>query len=675
MRSSEAIREEFYRITKQMVNRAFSKKYIKKYEFTDEQLNEILEIDEFLQRVSKDNSDEMLKTMGKNYNRYFVVMIKMSMEYKGETYDICYHKNYNADEAFGEDAKTQYLAAKAIYLMNECRHAEVFFCVNLLRARYREDFGFSLVERIKKNCALSSSIYLDLDLPEYLVNLDDESLLSAFDEQFEELLRCLPMDIVRSGSGLHLYLEIESLSMEKEAQREQWIYLMKELGILLSSWGADYRCMDIVRVLRPINVMNRKKKYGNGKKVKWLRKSDRRLSLEDVKKEIAFLKQGGSEGIFKQVLYEIENYSDEELPQFIAIDFEDDFFVGEVEEYVVPTVFVDEYRVVIKKEQEEEQKQKEKQTAKRTVLTNNRENKTSTIHNVNDYYEGIKEAYSDLPQMYWQNRDIIFFLNNRSNVEGVRNSIILLFANNLYFAEKIRDEEIIIEKMLWLNEHYFKPKEDEQIIKKQTKRCFKIISQNKYAVHIRNSTILRLLPFTPEELWETQGNYFEPGTEDFIKKRRKKKNEAHRRKVGVFACEIREENRKKLKEALLENPDLVYREVQDLGVSEKSYYAIKKQVKEELGLVKDYLTPILNNPQISFKEYRQFFPNCERRTYKKYRKIVFDELGIEDTPIDYLKPIRENPDITYKEYKEFFPRCEIRTFKKRLAKVWGNDKN
>lgn len=655
-----------------MVSRIFSKRYIKKQIFTEEELEEIRQTDEFLQRVSKDNTDTMLKEL-EPYNRYFVIMIKMSMEYKGEVYETCYHKNFNAEESFGEDAKIPFLAAKAIYLMNKCRHAEIFFCVNLLRARYREDFGFSLVERQKKNAAVSSSLYVDLDLPEELVSLDDEHLLAAFESRFEELNLCLSPDIVRSGSGLHIYIEIDSVSLEEEEMRERWSYLVREIGILLSSWGADYRCMDVVRVLRPVGVMNRKKKYGTGKKVCWLKKSEKRMSIDEVEQEVNFLKKGGSENFFREVLLDMDYDADDATALFYGIDFVDDIFVDDEGKYIVPQVFADEYRNIIRHENEEKEKGKKEGTKKTTAIKCPSEashEKTQKHDHINDSYVGIRTPYEALPQMYWQNRDIIFFLNNRSNVEGVRNSIILLFANNLYFGEKIQDEEIIIEKMLWLNEHYFKPKEDEQIIKKQTQRCFKIIAQNKYPVHIRNSTILRLLPFKEEELWETQGNYFEPGTEDFIKKRRKKKNEAHRRKVGVFACEIRDENRQKLKQLLTKNPQLVYKDVKELlDVSDKMYFAVKKQVKEELGLVKDYLTPIRNNPQISFKEYKQFFPNCERRTYKKYRKIVFDELGIEDTPIDYLKPIKENPNITYKEYKEFFPKCEIRTFKKRKSLV------
>ena len=302
MRTGNEIKEAFYHMSEGMVKRCFEKRRIKRADFTKEDMEAIKKMDAFLQRVSGVHGEEEDFT---SYKKYFCIMVKMSMEYKGVTYERCYHRYFESGEAFGETGKIPCLAAKAIYLMNQCKHAEVFYCVNLLRARYKSEYGFFGVDRVKENCVNASSLYIDLDLPEELMELSDGELLEKFMEEFGELCACLHPELVRSGGGLHLYVPVVSLPMEDKDIRNRWMKAVSDLGVLLSSWGADCKCMDVVRVLRPVGVMNRKKKYGKGKEVRLLMESKGRMSLEEIESQLSFLLKGGSAAFFESLLSEM----------------------------------------------------------------------------------------------------------------------------------------------------------------------------------------------------------------------------------------------------------------------------------------------------------------------------------------------------------------------------------
>lgn len=396
---------------------------------------------------------------------------------------------------------------------------------------------------------------------------------------------------------------------------------------------------------------------------------------------------------------------------FRSIEFVDDIFTDEVTPYVAPFCVADEYRRLFSQGEEKETKAREdagepfqkRDTFKTTeeageeikeekkegttdettddttkdlmqeksMLSASMGRKKETWKRAENSYHGIREAYETLPDVYWQNRDILFFLRNRDDVEGLRNILLFLYTVNLYFGEGIKEESALVEKVLWMNHQYIRPREEEKEVVKQVKLIAGKCKDIKGNLHLKNDTILKFLPFTKEELWETSGNYFDGQSEEFILKRRKNKNKAHRKKVKVFASERRQQKADILKEMLRNDLQISYGDVKDvLFISEKLFYKTKREVKEELGIVPpDYLAPIRRNIDISYKEYKSLFPECQRKTYTKRKRKVKEELGIKKP--DYLAPIVENPNITYKEYKELFPRCEVRTFKKRKEKVLG----
>lgn len=154
MRTDKQIEEEFCAISKKMVKKTFYKRAIAKLSFSEKEMEKIKEIDGFLKSHCMDNSDELLRSIEKG-EQYFCVVVKMRMVHKGKEL-VKFISHYFNIKDF-DYKKVEYYIAKCIYQIARNRHAEVYHCVNLLRARYNE-YDICVPERKQKNASSSSLI-------------------------------------------------------------------------------------------------------------------------------------------------------------------------------------------------------------------------------------------------------------------------------------------------------------------------------------------------------------------------------------------------------------------------------------------------------------------------------------------------------------------------------------
>lgn len=188
MRTRMEIKEKFIELSRKIVRQAFKKRELMKTEFSPDDMDKIKEIDHFLKTVSTDNADDLEKQFRSYKQAYFCVVVKMKIMIRGSEME-CYIHHYVNMKDFEYD-KCDYYIAKAIYTISKNKHAEVFFCVNELKAAYTET-GLCVPERKQKNVCMASSIFVDLDLPSKYAQMRNEELLETFERENREFVNYL----------------------------------------------------------------------------------------------------------------------------------------------------------------------------------------------------------------------------------------------------------------------------------------------------------------------------------------------------------------------------------------------------------------------------------------------------------------------------------------------------
>ena len=198
MRSRMEIREKFVAIARTIVRKNFRKREVVKMEFSKEELEKIKELDVFLKTVSNDNTEEWEKQF--KSKEYLCVVVKMKIKIRNEDMETFIHQYIDIRDFYYE--KCEYYIAKSIYAISKNKHAEVFFCVNGLKACMNE-MGVYIPERKKKNMYYASSIFVDLDLPPQYAQMGNEELLEVFERENRELMEyLLPCSEVRKWYAL-----------------------------------------------------------------------------------------------------------------------------------------------------------------------------------------------------------------------------------------------------------------------------------------------------------------------------------------------------------------------------------------------------------------------------------------------------------------------------------------
>lgn len=188
MRTRMEIKEKFKELSRKIVRASFEKRALMKMEFSKEEMEKIKEIDQFLRTVSWDNTDDLEKQFRSYRHIYFCVVVKMKIMIRKKEME-CFIHHYFKMEDFNY-RKCPYYIAKAIYTISKNKHAEIFFCVNGLKAAYTET-GLCVPERKQKNVCMASSLFVDLDLKGVYAQMDNEELLDTFEWENGEFINCL----------------------------------------------------------------------------------------------------------------------------------------------------------------------------------------------------------------------------------------------------------------------------------------------------------------------------------------------------------------------------------------------------------------------------------------------------------------------------------------------------
>lgn len=597
MRSDLEVKYMLAQALQNTVHKAFLKRQFVDG-FTEEELVKVKEIDEFLKTVSLHRNNPMFED---KRVKYLCLVFRGTYTRMNGTEIECFISKYINQEDF--DYKIPYFVAKCIYRLAQKRCVEVFFTVNTLKALPNERNKY-IPDRKRENVFSSSSLYVDLDLPSELTHLGNEEILSLLRTDYEELfLNLEPTIINRSGGGIHLYYSFEeSMYLNTDENLLSYMDMLRTLERLFEDSGADKKCRDFVRMLRVINCMNRKRKYGkDGKEVSIIYSSGKTYEVSELKTKLEFLLQGGMTGLCESVL-------------------EGMFASDEVEVKNVLDEILEENTQKLQEEQVEELELKPKErkvsaTAKRLI----------------DFgYKGVQAFYDYNGESYFQAKDIMCWIQNREYHEGQRNNI-LFFMNYIWFVyNRTWTCEAMLEKSQKLNT-YFKPMLSETELLKAVKYNFNNLNSRKhYNLSIRNTTIQSYLHFTEEEKQHCCIGLYCDTYEEYLKELalRKKRviREWHtkqREKEGTLSKTQRKEQCKKLLE---ENPSMSIKEFMErTGLSKSSYDVYKRELgnsrekhyKEQRDY---YLQPFKSNPDISCEEYTELL-NCSKSTYQKYRNI------------------------------------------------------
>lgn len=583
------------------VRKAFLKRGFKD-SFTEEEMIKIMEIDTFLRAVSLHKDNPMFEDKQIKY-----ICLSLCSSYKrknGATVSVFYNKFVNQEDF--EYQKIPYYIAKCIYKLIRNRHIEVFFAVNSFKASCIKEKVY-IPERKGENVVSSCALYTDIDLPSELVNLSNEEILSLLRADYQELFANLePSYIVRSGGGVHLYYQLnESYYIKTQEQRTFYMDALRSLQRLFEDYGADCRCVDITRILRVPYSRNRKPKYGaNGKEVSIIYKTDNIYDVFELSDKLRFLLSGGMNGACQSVL--------------------DDIFYdyGETEQAVIDrTEETDELEVLEVPVDTLEEIPKERKT-------------TATVKRLIDYgYKGIQPYYNYNGETYFQNRDMMCFIQNRENHEGLRNTLLWFFSYNWYVYNGVRDYDSMLQRSEKLNE-FFHPSLDRAELVTAVKYNLRDLDKREhFNKAIRNTTIQSYLHFTEEEKrCCLRGLYYDTYEEYLNAVRLKKIRESSDRYTKQLEQNgaLRRTEQKALNMRILEeNPLMSYREFYQLtGLSRPTYDIYKRELgnsrEKHFSLHKEYyLQPFIDNPDISSNEYMELL-NCSYKTFIKYRKIYRD---------------------------------------------------
>jgi len=261
--------KQFVCASSQTMKQCVLKRNVKKQIFSEEALQEIREIDIFFKIICCDYESE-LEQIFRDSSAYIGIAIHFTkvelVQGQQEEHEVFIHHFFEMKDLI--EPKIELYISKCVWLLNQEEGVEVFFCVNPLKALYDNSRGYKVVNRKASNAFLSNCLFCDLDLNEQLSSLSNQELLSLLSRENEDLFELLHLTLVRSGNGLHLYIRFETINFTQEENLALWKNSMRLLLNLLAKYGSDSRAIDEVRLLRPINTTNKKKKYGAfGKKV------------------------------------------------------------------------------------------------------------------------------------------------------------------------------------------------------------------------------------------------------------------------------------------------------------------------------------------------------------------------------------------------------------------------
>lgn len=609
MKNDSKIKTLLGQALRKQVKKTFHKRgFVDK--FTPKEMEKIRQIDRFLREVNLHKDDPMFPTENVKYT---CISFKGNYIKKDGTMISCFYNHFVNQEDFNYN-KIPYYVAKCIYRLGQKRCIEVFFCVNTLKATLINEKAVVLEGRKKvfiperkgDNLYSATSIYTDIDLPEELINLPDDEILSILMEDYSELFCNLqPSFICRSGGGIHLYYTFKvSDSLYNDEKKFTYIEMLRDLQNIFVDKGSDIRCVEPVRLLRVPYCINRKEKYGkDGKEVRIIYDSNKRYTMSELQSKVRFLREGGMTSLFEGVIndifmdYEVQTITDDELEDVIEVP--------------------------IKSLKEEKTKPKAK---------------TQKTQKLIDFgYKGVQDFIDYNNETYYMNKDLMAWIANRENHEGVRHHLLFTFLVNWYVFNKIREYESLLERAKSLN-MYFVPNLDDLEVEQSVKNAFARFESNKRLVGIRNTTIQNTFGFTQQEKEKCCIGCYCDTQEEYLKARKEKKilyGKAYYKEVtkpmndellaarGPLESEL---SRERAKQLLRDNPSMSMKEFCEktgygsstysrfnklIGNNKKEYYEKRKE---------EYFKAFDEDPQLLCSEFMAMF-GCAKNTFWRNRKL------------------------------------------------------
>ena len=631
-RSNLEIKYMLANVLGETVKKTFAKRKFND-DFSKADMIKINQIDEFLRNICFHQDEEMCPDTRKKY--LFFCFRSTYQRKDGTIIETFYNKQVCQDD-FDYKKIDKYLA-KCLYRLCCNRHIEVFFAVNSFKALH--EGRFYRVDRKKQNLLSSHAIYCDIDLPKELQeNLSDVELLDFVKEKYDELYRNLKWSYaIKSGSGIHLYYALDkSVYLENEDQVEKYKEVLRELQENFCELGSDIRCIDAARLLRLPFSFNRKQKFGKDhKEVQILEYNDVSYDMLELKNKLSFVKNGGMQQLFQDVLEDVFPYcydtGDEQQAVIQNYEIENQEAQEEIENYesaevqeVIENYEMEETEEGIEKIEIENQEPQE-------VIDNCEDDGADKCRLKFFKYKGIQKHYDFGSETYYLCKDMMVWLLNRNWHETVRHSMFFYFNYCWYVFNEVRTYDELLKRSLELNK-LFKPKLDEDEITKLVEYNLSYLKlRNQNHKGIKHTKVMALLNYTNEELEILFGVY--AYTEEELMQKRKEKNKL---KCKAYNAKQREQKSKlpnpkqKIREQQMEiiknNPLISFKEFHELtGLSKMSFYNLKRQLnlskekRKELSL-EHWLNPFYENESITVSEYTELM-NCCKCCYYKYKRI------------------------------------------------------
>lgn len=610
-----------------MVSETFHKRNFND-NFTAEEMEQIREIDAFIRRICLYHGEDFL---GEYKGQYFFLCCKSAYHYRGEELS-CFVNKYISVKDF-EYKKIDCYVAKCIYRLIQNRHIEVFYAVNSFKAGYTAS-GKCYPQRTNECVCFSNAVFTDIDLPQEMHDLENETVLEMLRSTYKELFVNVPISLaVRSGGGLHLYYELsQTVDLRNESMKVLWKDTMRCLQQIFKDAGSDIRVIDATRILRLPYSINRKEKYGpKGKRVNVVYDGRVTYDLEELNRKLHFIEQGGMATLLEEVLEEIDNITfsgalDEET-MFVPVD------VSEEEDVFKDVAYVEPPR---RKNMTEEKGCTVWDAEKDSSLTDDTE--FSSVKDMglqvakknskkDTKYKGIAVDYESIPGDFWQNRDVLFWVLNRGNHEGYRHSLLFVLGFNWYHIRHIRSHDELYQKWTEVNQLLSPPLEDAEL---------EVFMKGAYATYrkrdiyrcICNKTIQQLFEFTEEEKEIVAGCYYDTKEEN-EKKRKKNVMKSYYKGLKKKGKISKKEEKENIRQILLEHPQMTYEEFEQK--TGKSKYLFK-QYKKELGIASKKGRPNTKEKYLSFFEteedtseeaFMEKF-HCSSVSYRRYKKMYLD---------------------------------------------------
>lgn len=618
MRTKDEVKLGLSRALNNTVNQAFHKRGFSD-DFSEEELEEIKEIDSFLKRVSLYRGEGF--GMEDDY-QFFFLCCKAKIHYYGKEIS-CFANKPIPLKKIKEEKDIQFYVAKAIYKLIKKKNIEVYYAVNTFVSGYTLS-GRRYPQRIGECVSHSNAVFCDIDLPEEMHEMKDEDVLELLTDGYEEVFLNIPVSFaIRSGGGIHLYFELEqTVDLQSEPMDELWRDTMKCLQKVFQDFGADNQALDKSRLLRLPNSINRKEKYGEGKKVRIMYDSKRTYDLEDLNKKLHFVLEGGIAGLFEEIATQIDD-----ITFYAALEHDSSFYDDMPEEDPFKEIVYMESSEInkeeIQKQTDDEELTEEEKTAIRKAENKKKLSELLRKKKKDVKYKGISVDYNSIePSEFWQNRDLIFWILNRDSHDGYRHHLLFILGVNWYYIKNIKEEEQLKEKWRTVNKYLNPPLDDLEGFTKATYQYF----CKKTKFHgIRNSTIETIFGFTEEEKQIVIGNYYsEEEPEKRMQKERQNRRIRYERYIHKKGRITKQERRDNHKQLLIDNPKMTFKEFHTLtGRSRKSFSSFR----QELGIVgisknlEKYIKFFEEEEDTSVEAFIDKF-HLSEDSYKYYRRII-----------------------------------------------------